>query len=329
MTLYLLDADVFIRAQRQHYGFDICPAFWDWIKAGFEFGNVASVSNVRQELNKGKDELTAWANTLDGSFFRESDELSATSSLDVSAWVENQDYTPLAKDIFYSAADYHLITYALAHDCTVVTHEIPADSVNKIKIPNVCGGLEIDCWIHSRCFDAKTLDSSWLKFKIRYMTPPSHASAKRRSGFRGSTVTDGPDMGVKGQRSIHVPGQAILEGDSPTPSTSGVFHKSSNKVKRCRTSPRFLNSNGGAWRGMPRPVRRESRAERRSRELSRCGYGGSCRLPSRAEESRFDPSYSYSRPPPPRTRGGVTASLPQRRFHAAAATHRPPEQGGI
>ena len=28
---YLLDSDVFIQAKNLHYGFDFCPAFWDWI----------------------------------------------------------------------------------------------------------------------------------------------------------------------------------------------------------------------------------------------------------------------------------------------------------
>ena len=28
---YLLDSNVFIEAKRLHYGFDFCPAFWDWI----------------------------------------------------------------------------------------------------------------------------------------------------------------------------------------------------------------------------------------------------------------------------------------------------------
>lgn len=28
---YLLDADVFISAKNLHYGFDFCPAFWDWL----------------------------------------------------------------------------------------------------------------------------------------------------------------------------------------------------------------------------------------------------------------------------------------------------------
>ena len=31
MTRYLLDANVFIQAKNLHYGFDFCPAFWDWL----------------------------------------------------------------------------------------------------------------------------------------------------------------------------------------------------------------------------------------------------------------------------------------------------------
>lgn len=29
---YLLDSDVFIQARNLHYGFDFCPAFWDWLE---------------------------------------------------------------------------------------------------------------------------------------------------------------------------------------------------------------------------------------------------------------------------------------------------------
>ena len=28
---YLLDANVFIEAKNRHYGFDFCPAFWEWL----------------------------------------------------------------------------------------------------------------------------------------------------------------------------------------------------------------------------------------------------------------------------------------------------------
>ncbi len=31
LMAYLLDANVFIQAKNLHYGFDFCPAFWDWL----------------------------------------------------------------------------------------------------------------------------------------------------------------------------------------------------------------------------------------------------------------------------------------------------------
>nr|WP_243663692.1 DUF4411 family protein [Rhodothermus marinus] len=40
-------------------------------------------------------------------------------------------------------ADYWLIAHALAGGFVVVTHEKPADTRNKVKIPNVCVGLGI------------------------------------------------------------------------------------------------------------------------------------------------------------------------------------------
>ena len=33
MTRHLLDTNIFIQAKNLHYGFDFCPAFWDWLIA--------------------------------------------------------------------------------------------------------------------------------------------------------------------------------------------------------------------------------------------------------------------------------------------------------
>ena len=31
MTSYLIDSNVFNQAKNLHYGFDFCPAFWNWL----------------------------------------------------------------------------------------------------------------------------------------------------------------------------------------------------------------------------------------------------------------------------------------------------------
>lgn len=40
---YMLDTDVFIRAKNLHYGFDFCPAFWEWLIEENARGIVLSI----------------------------------------------------------------------------------------------------------------------------------------------------------------------------------------------------------------------------------------------------------------------------------------------
>ena len=40
MNTYLLDANIFIQAKNLHYGFDFCPAFWEWIDEAHSAGVV-------------------------------------------------------------------------------------------------------------------------------------------------------------------------------------------------------------------------------------------------------------------------------------------------
>jgi Domain of unknown function (DUF4411) len=46
---------------------------------------------------------------------------------------------------FFQVADYYLVAHALAHKCTVITHEIASNGITKVKIPNVCIGLKVKC----------------------------------------------------------------------------------------------------------------------------------------------------------------------------------------
>jgi hypothetical protein len=61
----------------------------------------------------------------------------------VSQWVTENGYTPAAVNTFLQVADYWLVSQALAHGQVVVTHEQPANTPHKVKIPNVCVGLGI------------------------------------------------------------------------------------------------------------------------------------------------------------------------------------------
>lgn len=61
----------------------------------------------------------------------------------MSAWANGQNYEPAAINTFLQVADYLLVAQALGGRHTVVTHEIVSSSTKRIKIPNVCIGLNI------------------------------------------------------------------------------------------------------------------------------------------------------------------------------------------
>lgn len=67
--MYLLDTNVFISAKNDHYGFDFCPAFWDWLLLANKRGIVFSIQHVRAELLVGEDPLVDWVHRLDDGFF--------------------------------------------------------------------------------------------------------------------------------------------------------------------------------------------------------------------------------------------------------------------
>jgi predicted nucleic acid-binding protein len=144
MTRYLLDTNVFIQAKNLHYGFDFCPAFWDWLTNENANGKVASIEKVADELYAGEDELSAWATSIVGFFLRADDKVVPALGK-VSAWASSQNYEPAAVATFLQVADYWLVAHAIAHEYIVVTHEVPSDSTRKIKIPNACIGLDLHC----------------------------------------------------------------------------------------------------------------------------------------------------------------------------------------
>lgn len=145
MTRYLLDTNIFIQAKNLHYGFDFCPAFWEWLVEQNKTGRVASIDKVGDELQAGGDDLSDWTTARGKSFFLPPDDPVVPALRRVSAWATGQNYEPAAIATFLQVADYWLVAHALAHDFAVVTHEVPSDSTRKIKIPNACIGLGLTC----------------------------------------------------------------------------------------------------------------------------------------------------------------------------------------
>jgi hypothetical protein len=143
MTGYLLDANVFIKSKNLEYGFDFCPAFWAWLIEASQRGRVHSIEKVLEELQGGNDELSAWAVARGPEFFSPAPPTLPAALASVTGWVMTQGYEPAAVSQFLQVADYYLVAHALAIGATVVTHEVASGTKRKVKIPDVCNGLNV------------------------------------------------------------------------------------------------------------------------------------------------------------------------------------------
>jgi len=143
---YVLDANVFIEAARRYYAFDLAPPFWESLVQHAANGRIYSIDRVKQELERGKDELATWATSQFNDAFASTDEEDVIESYsEVMSWVQAQDqFLDAAKADFAAVADGWLVAYAKAKEYIVVTHELPAtDARKKIPIPNVCEALGV------------------------------------------------------------------------------------------------------------------------------------------------------------------------------------------
>ena len=148
-TSFLLDADAFIRSQRDHYGFDFCPGFWAAIAKAHELKKVASIIPVRKELLRGKGDLTDWVKEkLPNTFFKEVKDIEVQRKLtEINNWVmTNEQYSLTARQQFLRGADPWLIAFANVNSYTVATYEVSApESKAKVKLPDVADQFQVTC----------------------------------------------------------------------------------------------------------------------------------------------------------------------------------------
>ncbi|MFA5416811.1 MAG: DUF4411 family protein [Methanoregula sp.] len=144
--VFLLDANVFIESAKRYYAFDIAPGYWVALIKYAGDGPVRSIDKVKDEINRGNDDLTKWVNRNFHVWFEstnQQDVLDAYST--VMTWAQSQSqFTADAKAEFARNADGWLIAYALAKGCVVVTDEqFNSEIKRRIKIPNACIGVGV------------------------------------------------------------------------------------------------------------------------------------------------------------------------------------------
>ncbi len=139
--LFVLDANVFITAHRRHYGFDICPGFWECLIYFCCEHRLLSIDRVRDELVGSGDALSNWARDAPSDLFISSMEKPVSDAYrEVMRWVyANDQFLPQAKDEFSRGANGRLVAYVRANDAILVTLETYSQYVRRrVPLPNVC-----------------------------------------------------------------------------------------------------------------------------------------------------------------------------------------------
>ena len=146
--LYLLDANVLIRACHDYYPLDRLPGFWDWIRGQAEAGAIKMPLEIYDEIAVGNDALAKWIRL---SNIRQALLLDEEVDQDTHQRVLDTGYGPnLTEDEIEEAGrDPLLIAYALVGDRqrTVVTKEVskPSRWRGGTRVPDACQRLCVPC----------------------------------------------------------------------------------------------------------------------------------------------------------------------------------------
>jgi len=144
---YLFDSNIFIRSKNE-MPMEIWPTFWTRITELIRGRRIFTSIKVKDEIDRGKDELTQWMkdNSTVGFYCKVDADVLAKYS-EVQNWANNtQRYTAAALQDFANVADAYLVATASAKGMTLVTYETSAPSCKKrVKIPDACIALGVEC----------------------------------------------------------------------------------------------------------------------------------------------------------------------------------------
>ncbi len=140
--MYSIDSGALIDAWVRKYPPDFLPSLWDAIHELADAGTIVSPEEVLFELQRGDDELFAWASDRRQMFFPPTADIQARVAHIVNTFPA---FLPeRAADGIW--ADPYVIALAQDVGRAVVTSELVApDNARQTKIPNICDQLDVRC----------------------------------------------------------------------------------------------------------------------------------------------------------------------------------------
>ena len=213
--LYLLDANVLIRAHEDYYGLEQVPQFWDWLRETAAAGIVKMPYEIHDEIAVSTGPLKNWITRTD---IKEAlilaEEVDATVLNEVLA----QGYAPDLTDseVEKIGRDPFLISYArMAADRIVVTKEVSRPSAQRANRPSPRRLQSFWRSVHDRF---RFLQSCWFQDEI---AGACATFTRRRRGRRRSNRDNGgkPKRTMRTDQKLQLRRFGRRHRSSPVPAT--------------------------------------------------------------------------------------------------------------
>ena len=143
---YLFDTNIFITSKNQ-LPYDVWPTFWRHIAELIRNGRIFSSEKVREEIERGNDELTTWMReNSTATFYIPLDSDILDQYAITQNWANNNSiFTQEARQTYADVADAYLVATAAAKKMVLVTYERSNSTCRRrVMIPDACQALDVE-----------------------------------------------------------------------------------------------------------------------------------------------------------------------------------------
>ncbi|MCI5875429.1 MAG: DUF4411 family protein [Prevotellaceae bacterium] len=143
---YLFDTNIFVESKK-NLPMDVWPTFWTKMVELINSGNIHSIDKVKDEIDKGGDELTDWIhNNAPRGFFLTQDVAVMAKLAETITWAQNCTVRFSQSAIFdyTNVADSYLVATAAARNMVLVTYEKSnPQRRNRVMLPDACYAIGV------------------------------------------------------------------------------------------------------------------------------------------------------------------------------------------
>jgi predicted nucleic acid-binding protein len=144
---YLFDTNIFITSKNQ-LPVDVWPTFWHRMTELIRGGRIFTSTKVKEEIERGKDELTDWMkhHAMKGFYIPLDVDILAQYAATQNWARGNAIFNLSALQTYADVADAYLVATAAAKNMVLVTYEKSnPTSKRRVMIPDACQALGVRC----------------------------------------------------------------------------------------------------------------------------------------------------------------------------------------